>query len=275
MTDTTLIDLDSILEMPEPHDIEDIIAIALSDGKPIDLKSEVAKALPYTRRVSLNDIIPEEYQMRLMALDDAMSRCYWEIGDIADDIIRHINTEQMARSGRYVTNKDIFEAIGFFCHRSGRTVRYYHEIAKFFPPDVRAKYEVPFATWGEARWVDKPELVLQIASENPQMSLERVRAEYYHQMNQEPPRAIPPREDGEEEPIRDSGAELPLPEPGEQWSGEAQPRFRSVMVAKLEATIDDLRRTADRIPLPTPLRVRIGDVLVELQEISLELRREG
>ena len=269
---TDLIDLDKILSMPAPQDIDEIIAVALKDGNAC-LKDTLGEVLPYTKRVSMTDIIPEEYQMRLMALDDAMSRCYWEIGDIADEIIKNINTVQMAKTGKYVTNKDVFEAIGFFCHRSGRTVRYYHEIAKFFSPDVRSKYDVSFAVWGEARWVDRPELVLEIASDNPQWSVDAVRIEYYKQMNQEPPKAIPPKGDGE--PVRDSGAEMPLPEEGEQWTGEAQPRFKRVLIAKLEQTIDDLRQTADRIPLPTSIRTRIGDVLIELQEISLEIRREG
>lgn len=269
---TDLIDLDKILSLPEPQDIDDVIAVALRDGN-MDIRKTIETALPYTRRVAMSDIIPEEYQMRLMALDDAMSRCYWEIGDIADEIIKSINTVQMVKTGRYATNKDVFEAIGFFCHRSGRTVRYYHEIARFFPPDMRSKYDVSFAVWGEARWVDRPELVLDIASDNPQWSVEAVRIEYYKQMNQEPPKAIPPKDDGE--PVRDSGAEMPLPEDGEHWTGEAQPRFKRVLLSKLEQTIDDLRQTADRIPLPTSIRTRIGDVLIELQEISLEIRREA
>src|SRR4030042_1131772 len=132
---TDLIDLDKILNMPEPQDIDEVIAIAMKDGN-LSIKETIESVLPYTKRVSMSDIIPEEYQMRLMALDDAMSRCYWEIGDIADEIIRNINTVQMAKTGKYVTNKDVFDAIGFFCHRSGRTVRYYHEIAKFFGVDV-------------------------------------------------------------------------------------------------------------------------------------------
>jgi hypothetical protein len=121
--------------------------------------------------------------------------------------------------------------------------------------------------------MESPEELLEIACDNPQMSVQAVRAEYYRRKGTTPPTASPRRE--LEEQTEDGGAEMPLPEDGEHWTGEAQPRFKSVLLSKLEATIDQLRSTADRIPLPTEIRTRIADVLLELQEIGLEIRRVG
>ncbi len=269
--------LDEIISSVPEDDIDAIVLDVLS-GATFNLQEQIASSLPYTGRgVSVNDIVPEQYQARLMALDSAMSRAYWEIGDITNELINSVNRQRSAELGKVVSQRDIFEAVGYFCHRTGRSVRYYYEIARWFPPEVRQKYDVPFTVWGDARWVDKPELMLQIGDENPQYSAERVRKEYYAAIGEEP-RVLP--EKRPDEGVRqDSGAEignddLPLPVPGEQWAG-SQGRFKSTLLAKLDRTLDDLKTTVDRIPLPTDLRVRIGDCVLEIQDIILAVRRQA
>ena len=265
-------ELDKILNL-DSKDVEDIVSSVLSDTH-FNVKEEVQQALTYTRKVSIDDIVPIEYQNKLMEIDSTVSHCFWLIGDIANDLINSVNRDRANRLGKVVTKQDIFEAIGYFCHRTGRSVRYYYECASYFPPEVRQKYDVPFNMFAEARWIKDWELFLTIASDNPMWSMERVRSEYDKLTGDVRKNASAPKEvhdSGAE--VRDSGAELPLPEPGEQWEG-AQGRFKAVLISKLDHTVDDLRAVLDRIPLPTEVRVRIGNVILEIDDIMLSIRRE-
>ena len=274
-----LIVLDEIVSAVSEADIDDIVDDVLS-GATFNLQEEMAASLPYVRRgISVNDIVPQEYQAQLMALDSALSLCYWRIGDIANDLINSVNRKKAAEMGKVVSQADIFGAVGYFCHRTARSVRYYYEVARWFTPDVRQKYDVPFSVWAVARWVKEPERLLQIADNNPDYSSERVRTLYYTEIGEEPP--VRPEKTDEAEGVRpDGGAEiggdeLPLPGEGEQWSGSAPGRFKSVLIAKLDHTLSDLKQTVDRIPLPQDLRVRIGDCVLEIQDIILEVRTQA
>jgi len=100
--------------------------------------------------------------------------------------------------------------------------------------------------------------------------MERVRSEYDKLTGDVRKNASAPKE----VQVRDSGAELPLPEPGEQWEG-AQGRFKAVLISKLDHAVDELRAVLDRIPLPTEMRVRIGQVILEIDDIMLSIRREA
>lgn len=260
-------DLDKFLNSVESKEINEIVGSVLADSK-FDVRREINEKLPYTRRASINDIVPEEYQQKLMEIDFTMSQCYWLIGDITTDLVNSVNRTRAQELGKLVSKTDIFEAVGFFCHRTARSVRYYYECAHYFPVDVRKRYDVPFSIYSEARWVKDWELMLKIAEENPVWSAERVRAEYYKVLNEEPP--TQPKEDKGAEVCND---DLPLPE-GEQWEG-GQARFKAVLLSKLDHTVDDLRAVLDKIPLPTEIRTRIGEVIIEIQDIDLLIRREA
>jgi len=274
--------IDRILDTVETREINQIVGDVLASGD-FDIKAEMHKALPYTRRVSVNDIVPEEYQAKLMAIDYTLTQCYWMIGDIAAELVNNVNLRRARELGKAVSMLDVFEAVGYFCHRSARSVRYYYECAHFFPVGVREKYDVPFNIYAEARWVDDWECVLRLSSDNPQWSAERVRMEYYSLKGE----AVPVREgkslDQAELPVKDSGAEVPddlynnypLPGAGEVWEGSGQGRFKSLLLSKLDHTVDDLRALLDKIPLPTEIRVRIGNVIMDIQDIGLEVRRVG
>ena len=261
------INLNDILEKNE-EDVNQIVSSVLSGGN-FNVKNEIMNKLPYTRKASINDIVPEEYQQKLMAIGFTMSQCFFMIGDIADDLINSINRERSQQLGKLISKKDIFEAIGFFCHRTARTVRYYWEAAHFFPLEIRDKHDVPFNVYAEARWVDDWEFFLKLADENPMWTASRVRTEYYKLIGQEEP-----KNPETARAVDDAGAELPLPVEGEQWTGESQTRFKSTVLDKLEHTADDLRDVLNRIPLPNDIRSRIRDVLLEINDISMEIRRE-
>lgn len=260
-------ELDKILNTVEAVEINDIVKDVLSKGE-FDVREEVQSRFAYTRRVSINDIVPEEYQQKLMQIDITMTQCYWLIGDIASDLVGQVNEVRARECGKVVSKQDIFEAVGFFCHRTGRSVRYYYECAWFFPPEVRQRYDVPFNVYAIARWTDNWELVLRLAEENPIWSAERVKEEYY-KATQEQIERRPKSEN-----VEDHGAEVPADEE-EVQEGYPASKYKQVILSKLEHTVDDLRTTVDRIPLPTPIRVRIGEVLLEIQDIQMEIRREG
>jgi hypothetical protein len=250
-------------------------------GSTFDLQEQMAASLPYTRKgVTTNDIIPQDIQNELMTLDAAISMCFWRLGDIANELINSVNRQRSAELGKAVSQQDIFYAIGYFVHRTSRSIRYYYEVARWFPPDVRQKYDVPFTVWAAARWVKEPERLLQVADENPQYSAEYVRTLYYQEIGEEP--RVRPEKQIDEGVRQDGGAEIgsddnDLPLPGssdEQWSG-SQGRFKSVLISKLDHTLSDLKQTADQIPLPTDLRLRIGDCVLEIQDIILQVRRQA
>jgi hypothetical protein len=121
------------------------------------------------------NIIPEAYQMRLMAWRDEFTRGYFEIGDIANEIIlMNIQTDMKTE------NTTIYAAIGRFCGKSGRTVRDYAEIAAFFPENVRKYYDMlPFSHFRYAKtcgikWQD----VLEYSMEHPDASEDKLSYEF-------------------------------------------------------------------------------------------------
>lgn len=262
--------IDKFLNTRETKEINEIVGDVLAD-RTFDIQGEIKDRLTYTRRVSVNDIVPESYQQKLMEIDYTLSQCFWIIGDITKDLVNSVNRQRARELGKVVSKQDIFEAVGFFCHRTGRRVRYYYECAWFFPLEVRQKYDVPFGIFGEARWVKDWEVFLQIAEQNPMWSVERVRAEYYKSLGEEVP--VPEHRDKVvDEAVHEDG--LPLPQEGEQWVG-GKDRFQEVLLSKLDHTTSDLRAVLDRIPLPTEIRVRIGNLILEIQNIELEIHNIG
>lgn len=114
-----------------------------------------------------SDIIPESYQMRLMAWRDEFTRGYFEIGDIANEIIL-LNIQSKMK----IDNASIFSAVGRFCGKSGRTVRDYAEISAFFPVEIREYYDMlPFSHFRFAKSCGRDwEAVLEYSIEHPDAS---------------------------------------------------------------------------------------------------------
>jgi hypothetical protein len=97
--------------------------------------------------ISDSDIVPEPYQMRLVMWRDEFTRGYFEIGDIANEIVL-LNI----KSGMNVEHAQIYSAVGRFCGKSGRTVRDYAEISSFFPEETRKEYDMlPFSHFWYAK----------------------------------------------------------------------------------------------------------------------------
>jgi len=254
-----MLNLDDIISTT---DTDEVVKSVLESGE-FDPTREAGSVLPYLRKVSINDLVPIEYQDQLMALDSTLSSCFWQIGDITDTLINSVNRERSAELGKLVSNTDIFYAVGYFCHRAARTVRSYYENSRFFSPITRAKYNIPYSVYVVARWVKDWELMLKLAEDNPQLTSEAVRNLYYKTIGEEPNVRQEKSETGSADSAESADEEL-----------EESGKYKAVLLAKLDHVVDDLRSVLDRINLPTSVRVRIGEVLLEINEITLTIRRE-
>lgn len=121
-----------------------------------------------------NDLIPDEVQERLIYLRDIDREISFEIGDIANNAIRSVAAKDIL-----VPDQRIFEAIGNFCGRRPRTVRYYYETARFYDQEARKKYDilsfshfVAARTYGDDGW----ESFLELSMLHPQWSAVAVAA---------------------------------------------------------------------------------------------------
>jgi len=81
--------------------------------------------------MSYEDVIPEEYMFRLMALAEEETKSSWEIGDITNLILK--------TAGKRL---EVYQAIGAMIGKKSRTIREYSRVSAFYPPDIRQRYEV-------------------------------------------------------------------------------------------------------------------------------------
>jgi hypothetical protein len=218
-----------------------------------DLRLKTEPAVFYTYA----DLIEEEDQSELMSIRDMLSACYFRIGDIA---LKYVHGNARKNSLR-VNVKMIYEAVGFFVGRSGRTVRYYAENAVFYEPDVRDTYkELPFAYFDLARnfgdhWRD----VLEYASENMGVNYDKIeidcrRAFIWDELMSIPPSSNPVQETEsfqEEDEIH-----IPLCERPTIEINADRPALLSLL-----HTIDELatkvERAERRLDLPEHIQMRL------------------
>ncbi len=83
------------------------------------------------------DFIPEEYKNELLAIRDRTKNDSWRIGDITNEIIALIEASKLP-----ISKETIYMEVSKYCGRTARTVRYYANIAKFYPPDAREEFDV-------------------------------------------------------------------------------------------------------------------------------------
>lgn len=129
----------------------------------------------YPNVVSDNDIVPDDYQNALLYWRDTFSRGYFSIGDIANELCELSLLKDLP-----VTQQRIFDAVGKFCGKSGRTVRYYAETSSFYPSKVRDEYEeLPFSHFVFAKTLnDEWKDVLDFAKLSPHCSVEYLRRNF-------------------------------------------------------------------------------------------------
>lgn len=111
-----------------------------------------------------NDIVPMNVQNKLIHWREVFKMGYFDIGDIANVLIL-----RAAQLGFTITQQRIFDAVGRFCDKTGRTVRYYAETALFYTEEAREEFEMlpfshfVFARQLGARWRE----VLEYSAEHP------------------------------------------------------------------------------------------------------------
>ena len=115
------------------------------------------------RDLSDSDIVSDELQHRLIYWRDQFRTGQFEIGDIAASLIR-----DAASSGQAIPQDRIEQAVGRFCGKSERTIRYYYETAIFYQQETRDRYDVlPFSHFVVARRFDNWAEILDYAMLHP------------------------------------------------------------------------------------------------------------
>jgi len=104
-------------------------------------------------RLSYSSIVPEDTQSELIGYGQTTTEICFSIGDIANQ-----THDGLMNTNQNTTQQFVCSAVGFFCGKSGRTVRHYASIANFFNKEVREKYSVlsfshfSFAKQMNERW---------------------------------------------------------------------------------------------------------------------------
>ena len=81
-------------------------------------------------------IIPPDVISELIFIGESASECSFRVGDITNECIR---LNELAEND--ITHQLVYSAVGAFCGKASRTVRYYAEVAERFPGYVRTEYE--------------------------------------------------------------------------------------------------------------------------------------
>lgn len=125
--------------------------------------------------VTDNELVPDDVIGELVSIRDQVTSSCFRIGDIANDMV-----SRAAQMGfTKVTAWQVRRAVGRFCGKSERTVRYYAEVSAFYPANVRKHYEIlPFSHFVFARtlageWKE----VLEYSMLKPEVTVEELR---YH-----------------------------------------------------------------------------------------------
>ena len=123
-----------------------------------------------------SDIVSEDNQNRLMFWRDQFRVGQFIIGDIVVETI-----ESSVASKVRLPHTRIFEAVARFCGKKARTVRYYYEVATFYPFEVREEFHMlPFSHFVFARTLggDKWRGVLEYAATKPHITADGLRVHF-------------------------------------------------------------------------------------------------
>lgn len=133
------------------------------------------RTAPSYTPVSDNDLIPELYQNRLLHWRDIFKMGYFDIGDTA-----LLLSERAAGQGYKVSEGQVYAAVGRFCGKSGRTIRYYAEQAAFYSVLTRERYDMlPFSHFVFARSMgERWQEVLDYAALKPYITEEGLRMHF-------------------------------------------------------------------------------------------------
>jgi hypothetical protein len=141
----------------------------------VQLRVSDVSVQPRADYISDSTIVPDDYQNLLIYYRDQMTEAYFGIGDVANRL-----AERTASTGFSITEQRVYEAVGRFCGKSARTVRYYAETCRFYPEEARTAYDMlPFSHFVFARALGSAwKGVLDYSMLNPGATIESLRQKF-------------------------------------------------------------------------------------------------
>ena len=88
-----------------------------------------------SENISYANIVPDELQNALIAIEGANTLNSWRIGDIAILVFAYVQQNQFQ-----VTDEAVYSAVAAFCGKKARTIREYRHLSKFYPLEIREAY---------------------------------------------------------------------------------------------------------------------------------------
>lgn len=87
--------------------------------------------------MSYGSMVPDKLQSELIQIRDDMTRAYWRIGDICQEV-----KDYLLFNEQDFTMDSIYSAVGAFVGKPSRTVREYYSLARFYPEEIREQFSV-------------------------------------------------------------------------------------------------------------------------------------
>ena len=212
--------------------------------------------------ISPRSLLTDDQQNELMWIRDKLVSSYFRAGDIANESILNNATREGA------TSQMVYDEVGVWLGKSGRTVRYYAETAAFFSPRVRSDFDMlPFSHFDLARnYRDDWWIVLDIARSSPAMTVGRLKllADKYFEVRGEAC-----------EKDSDQDSEVRLNAYGDSLLGLSQDEL-----SDLEERVREEKKPTGLTGSSAPLIGRLMNALAELRrlvgqyDLSEEVKRE-
>jgi hypothetical protein len=122
---------------PQPNQAEQVASAIESAFDRNKIGEQKIEADEEGRFVTYNDIVPDKEQHALLYWRDQFSIGYFEVGDIANELVKRAVREKIG-----VSRTQVFQAVGAFVGKARNTISYYASTAAFFPPDVRNEFHM-------------------------------------------------------------------------------------------------------------------------------------
>lgn len=233
----------------------------------LDTVQSPVRILPHDEYVTDNEIVPDSLQSLLSTIRDSLKANYFAIGDAAALLIkeaevqgfRNFRIKRNTGKDVFVTQDRVFQAVGHYCGKAGRTVRYYYETARFYPDAVREAFDIlDFSMFVVARsfgprWRE----VLEYAALNPAADSDSVRSIF----------------------LAEAAGDVSGSAPGDEEEGEIAPERATDIVGGLSRLLESLSGFLKRVRLSPETSTRAAHVLAEfrnlLTEIAVEMREQS
>lgn len=221
-----------------------------------------------TREEKITDaeIVPDSLQNLLGTICNSNKSNAFTIGDAAGVLIREAEAQGFRNyrikrtTGQdvFVSQDRIFQAIGHFCGKSGRTVRHYYETARFYPMDVREEFSAlnDFQYFVDAKaFRERWRAVLEYAADNLHLDCESVKQHFLEELAES------------------------APAPDVPDDGDVPPEQATQTIGGMSRLLDVLSGFLKRVRLSPDVRERAVEVLGEMRllltEIAQELREQA